>query len=159
MFGIGSVIKAITTLLIVLSIGVGGWYLINLKADLAISEANNAKLLEATQAQTALIEGMKADIQQIQETNQQLAADNEKQRQDVETLNSKFSKRDFGALAAERPSVIEKLVNRGTANAMRCLELASDAPLNDREKNAKTPTEANRECPALIDRNYTEPTR
>lgn len=159
MFGIGSVIKAITTLLIVLSIGVGGWYLINLKADLAISEANNAKLLEATQAQTALIEGMKADIQQIQETNQQLAADNEKQRQDVETLNSKFSKRDFGALAAERPSVVEKLVNRGTANAMRCLELASGAPLNDREKNAKTPTEANRECPALIDRNYTEPTR
>lgn len=159
MFGIGSVIKAITTLLIVLSIGAGGWYLMNLKADLAISEANNAKLVEATQAQTALIEGMRADIQQIQETNRQLAEDNEKQRRDVETLNSKFSKRDFGALAAERPAAIEKLVNRGTVNAMRCLELASGAPLNDKEKNAKTPMEANRECPALIDRNYTEPTR
>lgn len=156
MFGIGSVIKSIVTLLMLMAVGIGGWYLINLKADLAVSEANNAKLLEATQAQTALIESMQADIRQIQDINQQLVADNEKQRRDVETLNSKFSKRDFGALAAERPSTVEKLINRGSTNAMRCLELASGAPLNDQEKNAKTPMEANRECPALIDRNHTE---
>ena len=157
MFGIGSAIKAIAALIIVLAIGVGGWYLMNLKADLAISEANNAKLVEATAAQTALIEGMKADISQIQETNKQLSAAYEKQRQDVETLNSKFSKRDFGALAAEKPAVVERLVNRGTTNVMRCLELASGAPLNDKEKSAKTPMEANRECPGLIDSDYTAP--
>lgn len=157
MFGIGSAIKAIVALIIVLAIGVGGWYLMNLKADLAISEANNAKLVEATAAQTELIEGMKADISQIQETNKQLSAAYEKQRQDVETLNSKFSKRDFGALAAEKPAVVERLVNRGTTNVMRCLELASGAPLNDKEKSAKTPMEANRECPGLIDSDYTAP--
>jgi hypothetical protein len=157
MFGIGSAIKAIATLLIVIGIGASGWYLINLKADLAISEANNAKLIEATAAQNSLIEGMKADISQIQETNKQLAEANEKQRRDVEALSTKFSKRDFGSLAAEKPAVVEKLVNRGTVNAMRCLELASGAPLNEREKNAKTPTEANRECPNLIDSDYTAP--
>ena len=159
MFGIGAMIRSIVILLIVATVAVGGWYLMNLKADLAISEANNAKLEDATRQQNELIEGMKKDITQIQETNRQLAEQNEKQKRDVEALNSKFSKRDFGALAAEKPAVVERLVNRGTKNALRCMELASGAPLNEQEKAAKTPMEANRECPSLIDSDYTAPVR
>ncbi len=157
MIGIGGAIKAIVYLVIVVVIAGGLWYVMNLKADLATSEANNQKLQDAAAAQGALIESMQKDIAQIQETNKQLAEQNEKQKQDVATLSSKFSKRDFGALAAEKPAVVEKLVNRGTANVMRCLELASGAPLNEKEKNAKTPTEANRECPSLINPSYTAP--
>ena len=157
MIGIGGAIKAIVYLVIVVVIAGGLWYVMNIKADLATSEANNQKLQDAVQLQKDLIESMQKDIAQIQETNKQLAEQNEKQKQDVATLSSKFSKRDFGALAAEKPAVVEKLVNRGTANVMRCLELASGAPLNEKEKNAKTPTEANRECPALIDSDYTAP--
>jgi len=157
MFGVGGIIKAVLYLVIVLVIAGGFWYVTNLKADLAISEANNQKLQDAVQTQNELLESMKKDIEQIQETNKQLAEQNEKQKQDVATLSSKFSKRDFGALAAEKPAVVEKLVNRGTANVMRCLELASGAPLNEKEKNAKSPTEANRECPALIDSDYSAP--
>lgn len=157
MFGIGSAIKAIVYLVIVIVIAGGLWYVMNLKADLAISEQNNEKLQSGIEQQKELLEMMRKDIAQIQETNKQLAEQNEKQKQDVATLSTKFSKRDFGALAAEKPSVVEKLVNRGTANVMRCLELASGAPLNDKEKAAKTPTEANRECPGLIDSNYKAP--
>ena len=157
MIGIGGAIKAIVYLAIVVVIAGGLWYVMNIKADLATSEANNQKLQDAVNVQKDLIESMQRDITQIQETNKQLAEQNEKQKQDVATLSSKFSKRDFGALAAEKPAVVEKLVNRGTANVMRCLELASGAPLNEKEKNAKTPTEANRECPALIDSDYTSP--
>lgn len=158
MFGIGGIIRAVVLLAVVAILAAGGWYLINLKADLAISEANNAKLEDATRQQNELIDSMKADIKQIQETNKELADTVEKQKKDVEALNTKFSKRDFGALAAEKPAVVERLVNRGTVNAMRCLELASGAPLNDKEKNAKTPSEANRECPNLINGNYSAPT-
>jgi type II secretory pathway pseudopilin PulG len=157
MFSPLSFIKPLLYLVIVLVIAGGLYYVINIKADLAISEANNQKLQDATRAQGELIEQMQRDIGQIQETNKQLAEQNEKQRQDVATLSSKFSKRDFGALAAEKPAVVEKLVNRGTANVMRCLELASGAPLNEKEKAAKTPTEANRECPSLIDSDYKAP--
>ena len=157
MFGIGASIKAIVALIIVVLIAGGLWYVTNLKADLAISEQNNIKLQDGIKEQNALMEQMKADIAQIQNINKDLAQENEKRKKDVEVLTSKFSKRDFGALAAEKPSVVEKLVNRGTANAIRCLELASGAPLNEKEKNAKTATEANRECPNLIDRNYTAP--
>ena len=154
MFSPLSFIKPLIYLVIVIVIAGGLWYVMNLKADLAISEANNQKLQDGIKEQQSLIEQMQRDIVQIQETNKQLAEQNEKQKQDVATLSSKFSKRDFGALAAEKPAVVEKLVNRGTANAMRCLELASGAPLNEKEKNAKTPTEANRECPTLINPSY-----
>ena len=157
MFSPLSFIKPLIYLVIVIVIAGGLWYAINLKADLAVSEMNNQKLQDGIKEQAALITQMQQDITQIQETNKQLAEQNEKQKQDVATLSSKFSKRDFGALAAEKPAVVEKLVNRGTVNAMRCLELASGAPLNEKEKNAKTPTEANRECPALIDKNYQAP--
>lgn len=156
-------IFAIIRLLIILAIvGIlasGVWYAINLKADLATSEANNRSLVEATREQTSLIEQIKQDVIAMQQANVDLQQQNERQRRDVETLNSKFSKRDFGALAAERPAVVEKLINRGTKNALRCVELASGSPLTEIERAAKTPMEANRECPSLIDSNYTAPVR
>ena len=159
MFGIGGAIKAIAALVIVVVIAGGVWYVTGLRADLAVSEANSAKLQEGIQQQQALMEQMREDIATIQKTNAELSAQNERQKKDVESLSRKFDKRDIGALAAEKPEVIEKLVNRGSVNALRCLELASGAPLNDKEKSAKTPTEANRECPGLIDSDYTAPIR
>ena len=153
-------IMRLVLILVIVAIVAGGlWYVTNLKADLATSEANNRQLVDATREQNMVIEQMKQDVSAIQRANADLQAQNEKQRRDVDTLNSKFSKRDFGALAAEKPELVEKLINRGTRNALRCAELASGSPLNDAEKAAKTPTEANRECPSLIDSDYTAPAR
>jgi type II secretory pathway pseudopilin PulG len=160
MFGIGSVIKSVLMLVIVLIVAGGLWYVINIKADLAVSEQNNQRLQESVASQNRLIEQMQQDIQQIQNINQDLQAQNKKQAEDVQVLTNKFSvnakgeTRDFGQTAAAKPQVVEKIVNRGSTNAARCLELASGAPLNEQEKNAKTPREANRECPSLIDPNY-----
>jgi ABC-type bacteriocin/lantibiotic exporter with double-glycine peptidase domain len=159
MIGIMPVIRMLLIAVVVAIIAGGLWYVINIKADLATSEANNRQLVEATREQNMLIEQMKQDVAAIQKANAELQAQTEKQRQDVETLSTKFSKRDFGALAAEKPAVVEKLVNRGSKNALRCMELASGAPLNDQERAAKTPMEANRECPSLIDSDYTAPAR
>jgi cell division protein FtsB len=156
------VLPAIRMLLIVVVVAIVAgslWYVVNLKADLATSEANNRQLVEATREQNLLIEQIKQDVVAIQQANAELSATVEKQRQDVSTLSSKFSKRDFGALAAEKPAVVEKLVNRGSKNALRCMELASGAPLNEAERAAKTPMEANRECPSLIDSDYSAPAR
>lgn len=155
MFGIGNVIKAVVYLVIVLLIAGGLWYVTNLKASLAISEQNNQKLEDGIKQQQQLLENMQKDIAQIQETNKQLQAENARQKADVENLANKFQKNDLGVLATTKPALVEKLVNRGTVNVLRCLEIASGSPLNEKEKNAKTPQEANRECPGLIDPNYT----
>ena len=155
--GILPAIRMLLIVVVVTIIAGGLYYVINLKADLATSEANNRELVAATREQMMLIEQMKRDVTAIQQANADLQSQAERQRRDVEALSSKFSKRDFGALAAERPEAVERSVNRGTRNALRCLELAAGAPLTDQEKQAKTPMEANRECPNLIDRNYAAP--
>jgi hypothetical protein len=152
-----SFIKPLIYLVIVLVIAGGFYYITDLKANLAVSEMNNKLLEDGLRQQAALMEQMQKDIAQIQEINNELNTQKADLEKDREVLTSKFSKRDFGALAAEKPKVVERLVNRGTENAMRCVELASGAPLNEKEKNAKTPTEANRECPNLINPNYTPP--
>lgn len=147
-------------LLIVGIIAGGIYYITGLRADLAVSEINNQKLQEGINAQQALVEQMKIDISQIQNINQDLAQESERQRKEVSQLQNRFSvnsrgeNRDFGALAAEKPEVVERAVNRGTERALRCLELASGAPQTEQELKAKTSSEINRECPTLANPNY-----
>jgi hypothetical protein len=150
-------IKPIIYLIIVLVLVGGFFHVSNLKADLAVSQANNAKLEQGIKEQHELMEKMRVDIEAIKKINDELNKQKEQLTKDKETLTTKFSKIDFGALASEKPNVVERLVNRGTQNAIRCMELASGAPLNEQEKNAKTPTEANRECPSLINPAYSSP--
>jgi hypothetical protein len=160
MFGIGGIIKAIVALIIVVTVAGGIYYITGLRADLAVSEMNNKKLEEGIQAQQALMEQMKVDIAQIQNINQDLAKEADRQKQEVAQLQNRFSvnakgeARDFGALAAEKPAVVERAVNRGTARALRCLELASGAPHTEEELKATTSSEINRECPTLANPNY-----
>ena len=150
-------LRLIIILSIIGAIGGGLWYITNLKADLAISEINSKRLEEATQQQNTLIQQMQVDIATIQQMNADLQAQNEKQKRDVDDLAKKFDKRDFGTFVANQSEKAQQLINRGTKNVFRCLELASGAPLNETEKKAKTPTEANRECPSLIDNNFSAP--
>jgi predicted nuclease with TOPRIM domain len=153
-FNIGSIIKTIAILITVAIVAGGLWYISNLKANLAVSEMNNQTLQNSIKEQHALIEKMQKDIKDIQKINSEINKFNEELKKDTENLAKKFNSKDIGVLAAEKPSLVEKLINRGTENAMRCLELASGAPLTEQEKK-KTPSEANRECPNLINPAYT----
>jgi type II secretory pathway pseudopilin PulG len=160
LFGGGAVIKVVAILIIVLVFAGGFYYISGLRADLAVSEINNQRLQEGIEAQQALMEQMRADIAQIQTINQDLKQENDRQQAEVKALSNRFSQnargevRDFGALAAERPDAIQRAVNRGTANALRCLELASGAPHTEQELNATTLSEINRECPTLANPRY-----
>ena len=160
MLGIGPAIRAISVLLIVVVLAVGLWYVTGLRADLAISEQNNVRLQEGLVQQQELMQQMRADIAQIQTINQELKIENDRQQAEVKSLSNRFSQnargevRDFGALAAERPDAIQRAVNRGTVNAMRCLELASGAAHTEAELAAKTTSEINRECPSIANPNY-----
>lgn len=160
MFGISASIKAITALIIAGLIAGGLWYVTNLKADLAISEQNAERLKDGIRDQQALMEQMRQDIAKIQQINQDLQNATARYRADVDALSRKFSQdargnpRDFGQFAAEKPDLVEKLVNRGTRNAMRCLEIASGAPRTEQELAAKNASEINKECPSIANPNY-----
>lgn len=160
MFGIGSSIKIVAVLVIVAIIAGGLWYVTGLRADLAVARVNVERLKEGIELQQQLMEQMRADIAQIQGINNDLRQETARAQAEVRNLNDRFNvnargeARDFGAIAAARPGAVERLINRGTANAMRCLEIASGAPLTESEKNAKTSSEINRECPTLANPNY-----
>lgn len=160
LFGGGAAIKVVATLVIVLVVAGGLWYVTNLRADIAVSEMNSKVLQEGINKQQQLIQQMQQEVAQIQEINVGLANEADRQRKEMRDLVDRFNvnargeTRDFGAIAAARPGVVERLINRGSANAMRCLELATGAKHTEAELNAKISSETNRECPTLANPNF-----
>ena len=151
-----SYIKIIALATIAVVIAGGLWYVSNMQANLAIAKENQKKLTEAVEMQKEAMEVVKADVIKQQRINDQLAKVAESQKKDMKDLENKFKvdskgeKRDIAEIAIKKPNLMEEKVNRGSVNAVRCLELASGAPLNEKEKNAKTAKEFNPECPALF---------
>ena len=70
--GIISGIKVGLILLVLAGAGGGFMYVKNLKADLAVSEANNMKLEESVAEQKAVIEQVQADFKKQQEISKKL---------------------------------------------------------------------------------------
>jgi prophage DNA circulation protein len=160
MFGITAVIRIVAILAIV-AIGAGGiWYVTGLRADLAVSQENTKKMEAAVELQNQVIQQMQADQKKIQELNQQLTETVKSQQKDMQALSDRFttnadgSKRDLGEIAIQKPDSIERAINKGTKNALRCIEIASGAPLTEQEQNATKADEINKECPALANPRY-----
>jgi septal ring factor EnvC (AmiA/AmiB activator) len=153
-------IKVLAVLIIVM-IGAGGlWYVTGLRADLAVSQENTRRMTEAVAQQQAAMAQMQAEQAQIRELNAQLNTQIALQNRDVENLRDRFQRdaagnqRSLGSTAASRPEALERAVNRGTVNALRCLEIASGSPLTAAELAATKPSEINRECPSIANPNY-----
>lgn len=150
-------------LLIVVLAGAGGgfMYVKNLKADLATSEANNLKLEQSVESQKAVITQMKADFEMQNIIKATLEKQNAELKKEFAALDKKFNKingkgevRDIGDLGIKRPESVERIINKGSANAMRCSEIAMGSPLTEKEKNATKKSEINSECPSIANPNY-----
>lgn len=160
MFGAGGAIKMIAMLMIVCIVAGGLYYVSNLQANLAVSRENSKKLEDGLEQQQILIAKIQAEQQQIKQINNELNETIKSQTKDTDALKNRFAEgsdgkaRDIGALAVKKPESIQRAVNKGTINALRCLEIASGAPLTEEEKNANTPSTINKECPSLANPNY-----
>ena len=149
-------------MLVVLAGAGGGFmYVKNLKADLATSEANNAKLEQSVESQKAVIKQMKEDFEAITKIKAEIENQNKILKAEFAALDKKFNKingkgevRDIGDLATKRTESVEKIINKGSTNAMRCSEIAMGSPLTEKEKNATKKSEINSECPSIANPNY-----
>jgi predicted nuclease with TOPRIM domain len=128
---------------------------------LATSEANNAKLEQSVESQKAVIEQMKADFEAITKIKAEIEKQNKILKAEYAALDQKFNKingkgeiRDMGKLATEKAKLIEKIINKGSANAKRCVEIAMGSPLTEKEKNATKKSQINSECPSIANPNY-----
>ena len=147
---------------IMLAGGAGAFiYVKTLQADLAMSEANNAKLEQSVESQKAVIEQQLKDAKAIrvaiveQETlNKRLNKSLEDLRDKFHKVNASGKKRDIGALAEDKPRLIERVINTGTRNALRCMEISMGAKLTEKEINATKKSEINSECSDIANPNY-----
>jgi hypothetical protein len=153
---------AIITLVVVSVGAIGGvfWYINSLQKDVKDLREDNNILKSAVTTQTATIEGLKKDIEFTRLLHSQVRDDIQRDRNDLNNLREKFNNsksekpRDLGQVAHAKPAVIGKIVNKGVEAANRCLEIASGAPLTEKERSAKNKTEINSVCPSLANPNY-----
>ena len=136
-------------------------YVYKLKADNAILKENQIKLEEAVNEQQQVIAQQKQDFESILQANKELNKLNASLNEEVKRLDDKFNKtnasgkkRDIGDLANTKPKLIEKIINRATINANRCVEIAMGSPLTEKELNATKNSEINSECPSIANPSY-----
>ena len=134
-------------LMVILLAGAGGGYLYvnKLQKDNAILKTNQIKLESAVEESNQVIEQQTKDLKKIRSTLKQVEETNKKLQADRDSLNKRLGKHDIGNLAENKPGLVEKIINKASDSAARCVEIASGSPLTEEELNG-TP---NRECPSF----------
>ena len=142
--------------MLILGVAGAGVYVMKLRADNATLKANQIELERGIEELAKVLEQAKVDFQAIMESNKKLNDLVQTFKKDLQDLDKRFTKknRDIGKLAIERTKAIERIINKGSNNAKRCVELASGAEHTEAELKATKKSEINPECPALANPNY-----
>lgn len=153
--------KMMITVLLVVGIAGAGVYVMKLRADNEVLKANQVLLEKGIESQKQVIAQQKQDFNDILTANKDLQKLNATLDKELEKLDDKFNKtnasgkkRDLGDIALAKPKVMNKIINRATANATRCVEIAMGAPLTQDEINATKKSQINSECPSIANPSY-----
>ena len=138
-------IRLALILIILASAGGGYWYVQKLQKDNAILKSNQVKLETAVAESNQVIEQQSKDLKKIRTTLKEVEELNDRLQADKDSLNKRLGKHDIGNLAENKPGLVEKIINKASDSAARCVEIASGSPLTKEELNG-TP---NRECPSF----------
>ena len=138
-------IKIILALVLLAGAGGGYLYVNKLQKDNAILKTNQVKLETAVAESSQVIEQQTKDLKKIRSTLKEIDEQNAKLQKDRDALNNRLGKHDIGNLAENKPGLVEKIINKASDSAARCMEIASGSPLTEEELNG-TP---NRECPSF----------
>ncbi len=153
--------KMVMVGLMLASLAGGVAYVYKLKADNAVLKENAIKLEMAVTSQQEVIAQQKKDFDNILQANKELNALKLTLETELKALDDKFNKtnasgkkRDIGNLAMAKSKVIQKIINRASENAQRCVEIAMGSPLTEKEKNATKKSQINSECPSIANPSY-----
>ena len=138
-------IRLALILIILASAGGGYSYVQKLQKDNAILKSNQVKLETAVAESNQVIEQQSKDLKKIRSTLKEVEELNDRLQEDKNSLNKRLGKHDIGNLAENKPGLVEKIINKASDSAARCVEIASGSPLTEEELNG-TP---NRECPSF----------
>lgn len=122
-------------------------------AQIELAKEVQAKMESVIDKQNLAMDNMKADIERMGQVQKELSSSISAAEKDTKALAKKFTEdaegreRNLAAMAAEKPSIVEEKINRGTKDALRCNELLTGAPLTADEKSGKV---RNNICPDLL---------
>jgi chromosome segregation ATPase len=89
--------------------------------------SENQKLLEKTIAdQNAQIDQQREKQQAVLLKIEQLTEDHQNAMKEVDNIRKKFAKHNLDVLTLRKPKLIEKIINRGTAEVLNDLEAYTD---------------------------------
>lgn len=126
--------------------------IVQLQTDKSNLESEKLVLSETIKNKDIEINSIKSDYEIILSKNKEYANYSNKLEEDkqhlldlLHKLKPDGSERDFGKIAAAKSKMVENLINKGTDQAFRCIEIASGDKI--------TPGETNNMCPVIIQNN------
>lgn len=135
----------------------GFWlYYKNTQKRLSEAAAQNAQQQIQIQQQQAIQEQMQKDIAKGAALRQNVTRQMAQTQRSVDDMRAKFVPRQdpitgqtvtLGVRAVEKTDTVERAVNRGTFDQLRCFELTTGSPLSDDEKSGRV---TNSLCPELL---------
>ena len=117
--------------------------------------AENAAKAEMAQAETqaALNQTIK-DLESVQQQFNQVSKEFKAAEGRVKGLENKLKEHDLAFLAENKPGLVEKVIDKGSKDMLRCLEIVSGSPLTEEELNVTKKSKANTQCPDIANPNY-----
>ena len=111
--------------------------------------SNNITLSNANDQNIQTIDDLQVEFQRVQEDFSRVQSEFQVIRSQNSELKERLGRHELDVLAASKPVLVERTINNASTNAMRCFELLSGAPLNEKERNAQNERQFNSECPWL----------
>ena len=145
-------------IILVMLMGAGGFgaytWVQRLQAENQILQVNQDKLQGALDDQALVVQMQEQDAKAIQKINASLRAEVDAAEKDAKNLAKKLGRHELDILAANKPGLVVKIINRASKNEMRCYEIASGSPLTEEELAATKKSQTNGECPGSANPNY-----
>ena len=145
-------------LIFTLVMGGGGYgayaWISKLQKDNQILQVNQSKLEGAVSKQQVTIEQHMADAASIQAANADLRDQQAALEKDRKNLTKKLGRHELDILAASKPGLVVKIINKASKNELRCFELQTGSPHTEEELQANKKSQLNSECPTLANPNY-----
>ena len=144
----------IITAVVLASLASAGWFYVKkLQSDIKAAEVREQQYKDVIEAKSAETNAIKQDLAAMAEGQKKLAEQIKVANTNVDSLEKRFTEtksgkeRDIRTSAIAKPELIEKAINNGTKEALRCGEVLTGAPLTENEKAGKV---TNSICPDII---------
>ena len=137
------------------AVGFGAWkYYQYTQEQIRIYAVNAATAELAQQQAEAAVESLKRDMVEIQAQFTEVSEKFQVAKGRVDSLEKKLSEHDIGNLAQAKPKLIEKIIDKGTKDVLRCYEILTGSPLTEDEIAVTKKSKANTTCSDVANPNY-----